>query len=567
MAKRPVLDIDILAFLKATALLVLLCIWLGLGWGGIAQTAALLLYLAITAAEVSLAALATALFFVFLTSFSVGFTLPQEVQPNTITLLVAGAVSIMKGRRLLATGDGRIAPLLVSPRWNPRLKRLVALIALVSFAATVFKSVDPASALAFGALFLLAWMRLHPLTPPTVHTGKQSDSWATKALLAGALVLSLLILEFGARLVLPPVSNSTDTYVNDVDYVFLLRPNGHGENIVPLEGGGTKKVPLRISNQGLREEEIPAKAPGEFRIALLGDSFTMGHAAMEDETISHLLETRLTQTMPGTRIRVINCGIGGGGPIQELGMLRKRALPLQPDLVILQLFLGNDLDNALEKVGKRQRSFNVEWQQQLTEYCRLNLVQVRAERWMGRNLRAYLALRSSTGRRWMFEFVESLRGVKPAGQTGKPREERPDTLESDLEEWYPELEEGFAILKEHVLRMRGECAERGVDFMAYCIPEMNQIDDALWAKASSHAKNQKYERLKGIRLTEQFLTQASIPFVSMVAPLRAAGTVSDAYYILDGHTSPLGNRVIADVWADWLTKDYLHARLAREPKK
>jgi len=564
MAKKQVLYIDVWNVLKGTTLFVVLCVWPVLEWGGWLQTGMFLFFLLLVSPDVSAGALAATLFFVIPASLNISLKVLANMPPGSATLVLALVVSVIKGGRLPDASDGKLVGRSISPVFIGRLRTLCVLVALCSFTATAFKSADWFNALCFGALYgLLSW-RLRRWAPAPVKEGRSRALWATVLTLVVSVVFSLFVLECGARMLFPKLSQATDVYRADPEYVFMLRPGGKGENVVALADGKRKTVHLDLSTQGIRDSEIPPKEPGEFRIAMLGDSFTMGHAVEAGDAISKQLENKLLAAVPGQRIRVINCGIGGGGTLQELGMLRERAFPLQPDLVILQLYLGNDVDNALEVVNKRQRAYNILWHETLSNYCFRNLPRFRTEDWIFRHVRAYQALRMATKQRWALSFIESLRFIDPVNEPREPSEERPDTLEVDLTDWYPELEEGMQILKDHVLQMRKECQSRGIDFMAYCVPDMDEISDDCWVAATRGAESSgQYQRLKGIDVLDAFFADQAIPHISVVGPLRKAGPIESVYYVFDGHLTKLGNATVAQEWTRYLADGYLRDRLTR----
>lgn len=102
---------------------------------------------------------------------------------------------------------------------------------------------------------------------------------------------------------------------------------------------------LRTNALGFRDDKanIPAKQPGEFRIVVLGDSFTVSAGVNYDEIYTSVLEKRLKQSYP--RVRVINLAVGGYNPIQYDLVLQEVGFGLQPDLLVVAVFPFNDLNN------------------------------------------------------------------------------------------------------------------------------------------------------------------------------------------------------------------------------
>jgi hypothetical protein len=97
----------------------------------------------------------------------------------------------------------------------------------------------------------------------------------------------------------------------------------------------------------MRDEPRPvAKPAGIRRVAVLGDSFLIGFGVPDAD----LLTARLQRDfLPQTE--VLNFGVSGYGPLQEYLLLRDRALRFSPDVVVLMLYTGNDLDDLRDSGG------------------------------------------------------------------------------------------------------------------------------------------------------------------------------------------------------------------------
>ena len=105
-----------------------------------------------------------------------------------------------------------------------------------------------------------------------------------------------------------------------------------------------RDVQIDINSIGFRDAEIPPdKAPGEFRILVLGDSITAADYVAADETyVSQIQRTLAGGTLASTTMyRVINAGIGNIGTAEELNILVDRGLDTHPDLVILAFYLND----------------------------------------------------------------------------------------------------------------------------------------------------------------------------------------------------------------------------------
>jgi hypothetical protein len=104
-----------------------------------------------------------------------------------------------------------------------------------------------------------------------------------------------------------------------------------------------KDIVYRINNEGFRDTDFtPAKPPGTYRIALMGDSFAFGQGARQDQIFAALLEPVLSRRT-GCNVEIYNFGIPAYQTINEAAMFQYKALDYHPDMVIVWYFL-NDLN-------------------------------------------------------------------------------------------------------------------------------------------------------------------------------------------------------------------------------
>lgn len=109
-----------------------------------------------------------------------------------------------------------------------------------------------------------------------------------------------------------------------------------------LKGGGR----ITTNADGLREVTAPrAKAPGEYRVLVLGDSSNFGHGVEGDEVWSSVLQGLVP------RLTVINAATPGWTTVQGLERLRDLGLAYEPDLVIA----GFNNDPTPEYLSDRDR--------------------------------------------------------------------------------------------------------------------------------------------------------------------------------------------------------------------
>jgi hypothetical protein len=131
------------------------------------------------------------------------------------------------------------------------------------------------------------------------------------------------------------------------------------------------EIPERITING---EEIPIKkAENETRILFLGDSGTVGGGVGYENSYPILMQRDLEKLMPGNPIRVINAAENGLTTVNELLLFRNHLRRLKPDIVILGLFMANDIN------------FNIQYEADLFSNSRQNSVKGLVFNWLRRH--------------------------------------------------------------------------------------------------------------------------------------------------------------------------------------
>src|SRR3954469_20049758 len=103
-------------------------------------------------------------------------------------------------------------------------------------------------------------------------------------------------------------------------------------------------VEVQTNDLGFRDNRarVPPKAPGEFRIIVLGDSFTFGPGVDYEHLYTSLLREHLQRGHP--QVTVINLAVEGYNIIQYAAVLEEVGLALEPDALLVSLFAVNDFE-------------------------------------------------------------------------------------------------------------------------------------------------------------------------------------------------------------------------------
>lgn len=163
------------------------------------------------------------------------------------------------------------------------------------------------------------------------------------------LVVVLVLVEMVVRVFnplgisfFPETARYTRTYILEEPIGYRHQPGLKGE----FWG-----VPVEINSIGLRDREVAEKAPGEYRILVMGDSVPFGIGVAYEDSFPHQLEVQLNNKYPGSHFRTINMGVPSYNTEQELIQFQTLGLSLKPDAVML-MFIDNDIQT---KRGRREK--------------------------------------------------------------------------------------------------------------------------------------------------------------------------------------------------------------------
>jgi hypothetical protein len=301
---------------------------------------------------------------------------------------------------------------------------------------------------------------------------------------------------------------------------------------------------------GHYDEEFYRRASGERLVITIGDSFSLS-------VVPHAYHfTTVCEQKLG--IPVDNMGIAGVGPPEYLGMLKTEAVPLDPSLVVIDLFVGNDFvfpsntTGGLREVvqGWFERGNVLLW-----------VVPIRLARLAEERQR-----RAAEGGR-----VAVIQGTD-ARSMGSVEATYPWVLDPMLEkrthteEGYLEIEarrakeacrlrpSGMTKLHEILLEMRRTI---GADRLCVMIiPDEYQIEDELWEKVVAEVGDPALDRYRVQSLILPWLAEQGIPCLDLTPRMLAEPPLEDGnrhlYHLRDTHWNARGNRIAGEALAEFL---------------
>lgn len=113
---------------------------------------------------------------------------------------------------------------------------------------------------------------------------------------------------------------------------------------------GTQNFDIKINSHGFKDTEFGPKRTDVYRIVALGDSMTYGAVPYHNNYLT-VLERRMNARQP---VEVLNMGIPNTGPSDYLSILVREGLAFDPDMVLVSVFIGNDILKPGAGQGKRE---------------------------------------------------------------------------------------------------------------------------------------------------------------------------------------------------------------------
>ncbi len=325
---------------------------------------------------------------------------------------------------------------------------------------------------------------------------------------------------------------------------------------------GECEVYVRINSRGLRDREIPyERTPGVRRVLLLGDSMTAGMQVPLERTFAKVAEAQLGQR--GQAWEVINAGVNAFGTDNELLFYRLEARKYQPDVVVLVVYLANDVYNNSRVLDLRTGGVSEKPYFVLTPEGELELKNFPAERADTLSIRIGSFLKKHFQLpRFLAQVLRLRSGVPPVLQpilrmfTGSrgavevEAEAAARARRSDIcaPEYTPEIEEAWAVTRALIRQMRQEVEAHGAAFAVLALPAAPQVRPP--------ADGQSWYCDRANQELVSFLEAEGIPYLDLLEPFRqeALGGAGPFYFERDFHMNEAGHALVGRLLSGFLWK-------------
>lgn len=366
-------------------------------------------------------------------------------------------------------------------------------------------------------------------------------SGAAKLLLAAtAVALALGFVELALSRYQPQrtvghvLANHAAMYREGEQVPFELLPGFRGRE---HEHEGEFAVAVEINRDGYRQGEIAPKRPGEIRMVAIGDSFTFGEGVEAEEAWPRALRAVLERST-ARPVEVINAGVPGRWTDEYYLELKARSLGLEPDVVLLGFFVGNDVDGEDARAHVWSR----------VDAAGLPL----AVTVPGLRVQDGHRVKSRTKSRWRLPVVRDSHLAQLFFDGGKALLDawRPPALAEEVAYSPVDTAETKAVVErvERLLVAMAElCRASRVELVVVMIPTREQVHP----EAVPPGRVRDWEKPQ--RHFRAFLTRAGIPFLDLLPSVRkAASEGASLYYRFDAHWTARGHALAAAAVADFL---------------
>ena len=373
------------------------------------------------------------------------------------------------------------------------------------------------------------------------------SNFAKRALKIGIILgVSLLAVEFLMTFLDPYLFK--DRFENDPDMGFKVRayyPTGLG-----LHGRGDDGT---LTNQfGFNDRDYSLqKAPGVFRIVVLGDSFGW-NGGLEDNYTA-ILERKFESRDGAHKVDVINTGYPGTHTAEQLSMLKKFALQYHPDLVILGFFAGNDFFDAdpnRKRIVVNKYFFDVDKRHELSFLG--HPVVARSRLWLFLKNKFESESMNAEAKREGEEWANATGQPKPF--LNLPTETYLGGQRAKLEFFNRttsarEFGAHTAYIFEALNEMNELLKSKGIRFMVAIYPDEFQVSPVQFESLVEHfrLKKEDYDLDLAQNLLKTFLESKHISYLDMLDRFRTEESRRELYLYKNTHWNDSGNNLAADL--------------------
>ena len=372
------------------------------------------------------------------------------------------------------------------------------------------------------------------------------------------LGVTLLAAELVARWAHPLDAGTSAAYrIPHPRFGWVLAPGASYLYRTPEES-----VPVRYNADGWRDRAHTKDKPdGVLRILVLGDSYMEAYSVRFEDALWARLENLLNAT--DRPVEVINLGVGGYGTLQEYLVFNAFGRAYQPDVVVLAMYLANDLkDNSYEiTAGSGGKSLKAtarpfldpqvsDWQLTSIDY---EGARRRYEKKMRPSADPWDRLVSSST---LLQLAQHALRQLPQWNVAnsKARGPRPERDLSIFGKYYcsqpPEYDRAWIVTRRILKRLDHDVRVAGARLIVMSVPSIQEVDEDMMAETVRDAPEKVcMEDPPPYRQLDKLLREIDIEYLNLLSAFREAERETGAELFrlseTDMHWNPQGHALAA----------------------
>ena len=287
---------------------------------------------------------------------------------------------------------------------------------------------------------------------------------------------------------------------------------------------------ISINAQGVRDDrDLGPKRPGQTRVVVIGDSLVTSVQVDVGETFVARLERELTAADPSRDWQVINAGVQGYGPVREWLFYRHVVDALEPDLVLIVAFVGNDATDAYDRAG---------WIDNGPPVSDTGEALIT---WARRLARSSMVVQNAR-----------LRWDQLRPDTAGPGAERP--LAAYLATPPVDVTRGLEVTRDAFGRIASLAAKRGARTAIVLMPARFQVDDGDYGRLKERVEAAGHELIRHAA-SERFRTALAplgLPMLDLLPVIQAQPEPAGLFFQRNIHLTPRGHEVVGHALAGFV---------------
>jgi hypothetical protein len=364
----------------------------------------------------------------------------------------------------------------------------------------------------------------------TIRNRRPRELFTRALLLLISLFVCIALLELAMRLLDPRSPLYPKGYYRIDEESGLVCANPDYQGYAASEFG---RLVIETNAYGFRGPSLDPRGEGSPRVMILGDSFVQAVQVDIGQTFGHLISESA-----GMNAQVMQVGMPGWGQGDQLRWLRTYYDYFRPQIVVVSVFLGNDL--TIDNMGEDNLGssyYNVTRDGYLVSKNGSSTLLARIKKGLGRQSRLYNFVRPR-----LRTLISRILG-RDSAIVGYHKYFLP-IYSSDVQARKAYYDTFFEIIR----RFSALAREKDFGLIVLLIPWDSALDGSRFDAVISHfgLDRDDYDVKTPNSIIGSFMKENSIPYIDLYDSFAGKENPLEAYGKRDRHFSPTGHRWAAE---------------------